>query len=48
MSEDITFGDGIEPWQRAMMSQMKPQQYFGTVTRSPRYPEPKQSSTEDE
>jgi hypothetical protein len=44
MSEDIAFGDGIEPWQRAMMSQMKPHQYLGKVARSPWYPEPKQSS----
>jgi hypothetical protein len=36
---DMVFGDGVEPWQRAMMAQARPH-LIGRIVRSPWYPEP--------
>jgi hypothetical protein len=35
---DMVFGDGVEPWQRAMMTQAR-RHVFGTIVRSPWYPQ---------
>lgn len=43
---DMVFGDGVEPWQRAMMAQSRPH-VFGRIVRSPWYPEQEKAMSDE-